>query len=310
VSPPRRGNSLGLALRVQKYAKNYFFSLFRFYNTLSYRKHHVKSKIKKLRPKKSILKNKWFWFLTFAGITFFAVLYFIFFSKYFSINNVLISGNKDIKSEDILQISNEDIIKELFSIGSWSVSTKSIILVNSSSIKQNILNKFPKIKEVLVTKKLFQTLNIEIKERNAVAIFCKEGQTPPKDCYFIDESGIIFEELKELQNKFVIIRKNDLSNESIFGNEAVEKKIIEAIIKIQKVLNDNYNVDIIDALITSPFRLNIKTAENWEIYLATDSDLNMQITKLDLLLKEEITQEARKTLQYIDLRFKDKAYYK
>jgi hypothetical protein len=41
-----------------------------------------------------------------------------------------------------------------------------------------------------------------------------------------------------------------------------------------------------------------------------DSDLDLQITKLNLLLKNEVSESARKTLQYIDLRFKDRAYYK
>lgn len=277
---------------------------------MSYRKRHVKLKIKKLKPKKFVLKNKWFWFVILSIVVFVATIWFLFFSSYLQINSILISGNKELKSEDILQISNENIFKKLFSIGNWDVTTKSIILVNSKNIKRDILNKFPKIQEVLVTKKLFQTIEINIKERKAVAVFCKGNQIPPKDCYFIDELGIIFEEIKEAQNNFVVIRKNDFTENNIIGAQAVEKNITESILKIQKTFKDNYNVDILDVLITTPFRLNIKTAENWQIYLTTDSDLNMQITKLNLLLEEEISEQIRKKLQYIDLRFKDRAYYK
>jgi hypothetical protein len=59
-------------------------------------------------------------------------------------------------------------------------------------------------------------------------------------------------------------------------------------------------------------RLDIKTNENWQIYfdLNSMSDTDLKIAKLNLLLNGEITPEIRKNLQYIDLRFKDRAYYK
>lgn len=277
---------------------------------MSYRKHHVKAKIKKLKPKKSILKNKWFW----GGVLFvfflWIIIYFYFFSSLFFISKINVLGNNDIKSDDIIQISENSITKKIFSVGSWQVVSKSIFLVNTKNIQQEIKNKFSKIEEVLVQKKLFQTLNIKIKEKSAVAIFCNKLGILSENCYFIDKEGIIFEELQELQNDFVVIKKTDLSDKDYIGQKVVDQNIINMILKVQKILKDNYNVDITDALITSPLRLNITTAEKWQIYLATDFDIDMQITKLNLLLKEEIAVNVRQKLQYIDLRFKDRAYYK
>jgi hypothetical protein len=52
--------------------------------------------------------------------------------------------------------------------------------------------------------------------------------------------------------------------------------------------------------------------EGWQIYfsLDPDSDINTQLVKLNLLLSGEIPLENRKNLEYIDLRFKDRAFYK
>jgi len=56
-------------------------------------------------------------------------------------------------------------------------------------------------------------------------------------------------------------------------------------------------------------RLDIKTAEGWEIYFDLSSDVNFALTKLGLLLEKEIPLEKRGDLSYIDLRF-SKVYYK
>ncbi len=62
--------------------------------------------------------------------------------------------------------------------------------------------------------------------------------------------------------------------------------------------------------ISSPTRLDVKTIEGWWVYFSTAFDIDLQITKLNLLLEKEISQEDRGVLKYIDLRFKDRAYYK
>jgi hypothetical protein len=84
------------------------------------------------------------------------------------------------------------------------------------------------------------------------------------------------------------------------------------IYKVQKNLQDNFQINLKEAFITSPLRMDVITSENWEIYFNMDSEysIDSQLLKLDLLLKGEITEDIRPTLQYIDLRFKDRAFYK
>ena len=132
-----------------------------------------------------------------------------------------------------------------------------------------------------------------------------------KDYFYIAESGVVFEKLQGFEQNMTAIRQLINSADAIIGKEAVEKNIMKAISSIKKSLNDKFQIDIREAFISNPLRLDIKTGENWQIYfnLRPDSDINLQITKLNLLLTGEISQEARKNLEYIDLRF-DRAYYK
>lgn len=262
---------------------------------MSYRKHHVKSKIKKLKPKNSILKNRWFWLVILIAGMVGVIAWLFFFASFLQADNILISGNKEIKIEDIKSIVEKN-------------ANMNIFLVSASNIQKEILNAFPEIKLVEVKKNYFKTISIKVEERSSVVIFCSLEDFAI--CYLVDENGIIFQEHKETKDNLVIITKEPKDSQVLLGQKIVEKNILEAILKIQKTLKDNYAVDVKEALIQNKSRLNIKTSENWQIYFDIDSDLNTQVTKLDLLLKEEIIEQARKNLQYIDLRFKDKAYYK
>jgi len=107
-----------------------------------------------------------------------------------------------------------------------------------------------------------------------------------------------------------IITQTLNSNDIFTGESVVDRNVISAISKIEKNLKDNFQIDIKEALVSNPLRLDIKTNENWQIYFDLNSDTNLQIIKLNSLLKNEISQTSRASLQYIDLRFKDRAYYK
>ena len=54
--------------------------------------------------------------------------------------------------------------------------------------------------------------------------------------------------------------------------------------------------------------IEVKTTEGWKIYLSTYLDFTTQVDNLNLVLKEKLTN--RENLEYIDVRFIDRVYYK
>lgn len=290
---------------------------------MSYRKHHVKNKIHKLKPKKHFYKMPIFWWSILVVFIVCLAVYLFLFLPQIQVNNILVSGNNKIQTDEIKNIALKEINKNMFGFAGVKINTKSILLINSSNIQNDILVKFSKISEVKVSRKFPDTLNVIIQERVPVAIFCGNpseisGQALLKDCYFMDEAGIIFESVdsefvaleNNYENNFAIIRQEIKSGQVSIGEQVINKTIIDAILNSEKMLKDNYKISITDALVTTPIRLNIKTSENWQIYLDLQGDTNLQIAKLNLLLKNQISENDRKALQYIDMRFKDRAYYK
>ena len=262
------------------------------------RRHHIKDKVRSLKTKKLIFKRPIFWiFILFLIIILLFLYLFLFFSK-IQVNLITVTGNYNIQSKDIENIVWDSINKNI---------SKSIFLTRPEIISKYILNKFPQIESVKVSKELPQTIKLQIKERVPFAVFC---QTDNKKCFYIDENGIIFKILEQIPKDNFIIRQLAKDSKVFIGEKVVEKNIIDIINKIKINLKYNFQIDIKEAIISTPFRLNIETSENWQIYFNIDAETDLQITKMHLLLKNGISASARKNLQYIDLRFKDRAYYK
>lgn len=192
----------------------------------------------------------------------------------------------------------------------WNIkiNSKSIFLVNPGNLDKKILEEFPAIEDINIRKKLPQTLFLEITERRPAGVFCDDQNK----CFLIDNNGIIYEEVGDIPQDMVVVRQSINGDVLSTGSDAVQKNIINFISKIQKNLKDNFQIDLANALISSPLRLDVKTKESWQIYFDIEEgfDVNSQIARLNLLLSSDITPEVRKTLQYIDLRFRDRAFYK
>jgi hypothetical protein len=293
---------------------------------VSYRKKHIKRKVHHLKPKKHFFKKPLFWLCILFLIIIFAIFYFFVFYSKFQITEVLISGNEKIQNKEIENIAWNNINKKIITLGNWNLISKSIFLTSPNIISKNILQKLPQIESVKISKKFPQTIFLEIKERKPFAVFCQPASATrpnlgdaiglPVDvpntekCFYIDKNGIIFEALEKIPENITIVRQWLEDKEIFVGKRVIEKNIIDAIFKLEKILKDNFQIDIKEAIVSSPLRMDIKTSENWQIYFNLRTDTDFQIAKINLLLKDEISKDKRKNLQYIDLRFGDRAYYK
>lgn len=274
---------------------------------MSYRKKHIKRRVRLLKPKKSLFKKPLFWWFVLFLFVVLSIFYFFVFYPKFQITEIIISGNEKVLTQDIEKIVKENIDRKIFVLAGLKITSKSIFLTGPKIISKALLNGFSQIESVKVSKKFPQTITLQVKERTPFAVFC---QTDDKKCFYIDENGIIFKILEKIPENISIVRQLIEDKEVFTGERVVEKNIIDIISKIKRNLKDNFQIDVKSAMISTPFRLNIETSENWQIYFNLESETDLQIAKMNLLLKDEISVSARKTLQYIDLRFKDRAYYK
>jgi cell division septal protein FtsQ len=268
----------------------------------NYRKNSIKSKIHRVKPKKSIFKMIWFWIAVLTFIIIFAGLYFFFFFPDIQVKNISVSGNQKVNAEELKNLVSDNTNNKILGL----VDSRSIFLASNKKISKKVLDKFPEIEKTTINKSFPQTLKINIVERKPIGVFCSSENG---NCFFIDANGIIFEPVAEPSADSIIVRQNVNNSQVAMGKRVVERNIMDLISRVKKDLKDNFQIGLKTATVASDTRLNMVTSENWQIYfdISANSDVESQIKKIDLLLKGEIPQEKRKNLRYINLMPKDRA---
>jgi len=266
--------------------------------------HHIKKR-------KAIFQYRSFWLIILALIIGGGFFYLICFSSFVQVENIEIRREEAMISPGISMISGK-ISGTVYILTDQEVNKKilfwdsrSIILVNAQKAKQEALILFPEIEEMEIERRFFDnTLNIYLSKKRGVAQWCQEDK-----CFLADKNGIIFGQVSEIDKEVLKIKNLDIQEGLALGKEVISpenlSQLLELIPKIESL-----GVVIQEFEIDAEEKLNIVTKEDWRIYLNPKKEVEWQLTKLEMSLKEEIPPESRKNLEYIELRFGNFAPYK
>lgn len=257
----------------------------------------------RIKRKKSIFRNRFFWLVILVLMISGGIFYLLFLSSPFQIQEIKISGNEKVLIEDVKSLIEKAVEKKILVF-----QTKSIFLTTTNQIQEIVFRNFPQIAKVEFKKQLPQTLVIKIEERKPIAIFSQN-----ENYFFIDNEGIIFEKKPETVNlkpQQPLIENLLLRAELKLGDRAVEKELLSQILEVKSQIENELEIPINEVLIVSEDRLNFKTLEGWEFYFNPQKDSNWQLRKLKAVLETEIPLGKRKDLEYIELRFGDLAPFK
>lgn len=270
-----------------------------------YKKRH------KIKPKKQIWKSKFFWVVILILVLACASVYFLIFFPGLQVKNILISGNEKVKTEDLMNLAVTGVKTELLDFWGVKIYTESIFLVDIKSLDEEISKKYPVIEKVSLSRSFPQTLNLGVAERKPAGIYCSD-----RECFLIDSNGVIFEDLSAVPQGLFIVRQVLKTTQDFTGENVIDKNIMDALIKIGRELQEKFQIDIKEALLAESInsvKIDIKTSEGWNIYFGLGPDyqgVDQQMQKMTLLLQKQVTESERKSLQYINLMYKDRASYK
>jgi len=270
--------------------------------------------LQRRRKRKTILRKRLFWDIVLFFILIASIAYLLFFSEAFK-----------IKKQEIIGSASNGVYSEISDLLAAKLG-KNFFLIKPEQIENELLNRYPEIKQAEVKKKLPNSLVLYLEKRIPVGEFCYAGASS-EDCFLIDSQGIIFQDhfrgrasevvsetLENLANGLVLILKDKdfgIVGFGTAGEEAVSKSQIEQILTIKNELEKNMEIKVERFILAKEEKLTVKTNEGWEMYFTLSEDLSLCLTKLKLLLEKELPlgSKERKNLQYIDMRF-SKTYYK
>ena len=253
----------------------------------------IKRRARRYRIKRrSFFKRPGFWLFLLISAATLGLFYFVFFSSFFQIRAIGISG---VKKTDPKKIEN---------LLEASLERKNIFLVNLKKIKKGILQEFPRVDQIKIKRRLPDKISVEIEERMPVAVFCSSEQE--NDCVLIDRQGIAFDKPEE---NFLLIKIIGKRENLSFGKRAVEKTYMDKILEIQKEMEQKQGIKI-SSFDLSAKELVVQTLEGWQVFFDPAGDISEQIFNLSVLLKTKLPPENRHSLRYIDLRFGNRVFFK
>jgi cell division septal protein FtsQ len=245
----------------------------------------------KIKRKKNIFKNRLFLlgmlilFLLGAGV------YLVCFAPFSQVKTVTVTGCQKVKTADLQDNIKSQVARKIFFL-----ETQSIFLANSQVIMSEILNKFPQIEKVSLTKKMPNGLEILVKEREPAVFLCQNSQ-----CFLVDKNGIAYESAT-INSGLLPIENKTLVSIIELGQTVIDMNLLSKILEINSVLN-NLGIKSNGIEIASEQRMNAKIADGWQAHFNLKGDLSWQATELKTVLENKISPKNWRNLDYIDLRF-------
>lgn len=247
-----------------------------------------KSYKKSYRKKPAIpfYKKSFFWKLLGSIITLIVLVYILVFYEFFWIKDIEILNNESVEKELILDVVND------------SINLRSIFLIKRATISDNILSQFPEIYSASVSRDFPDKLIVDIKERQPIAVWCNHDLD---NCFYVDKEGFLF---KKAENKNLVA----ISDNGSFGlnDTAIESEKLVALNDLWQEIKDLniywFELDGSNIIAHTTYGFVIKFIFN--------GDLLGQAEILKLTLDNEISKEDFKKLEYIDVRFESRAYFK
>ncbi|HEY4494225.1 MAG TPA: FtsQ-type POTRA domain-containing protein [Candidatus Paceibacterota bacterium] len=221
------------------------------------------------------------------------------------LSNVEISGNKVVESKAL----EDSIRNEISGKYLWLFPKSNFILYPKSKIKENLAVNFKRLKDVSVSTKNPTTLQVNLSEREGKYTWCGgEPNVEAEKCYFLDESGYIFDEAPYFSGSVYFKFYGKKGDYFAPGNWAKFMGFKENLEKMGIKPTSLYMKDDGDS------EVYLGLSGKPKILIKTDSDLNKMAENLQAALSTQPLQndfvKKYSSLEYIDLRFGNKVYYK
>jgi len=265
---------------------------------------------RRARRKRLILKAVFFLlgFLIFvAGITAF------FYIPGFRIKEISISGAEIL---DTGQFKGEiaNLLKGKFL---KIIPYDNIFIFPAGKITAELSQKFPILKKITIARDFSQNLSVEIEERKPEAIWCltftndliATSTIPTADsCAFVDEKGFIFG-LAPLFSGTIFLKFFDKRGQpSVIGKEMIPDAEFQKLRAFKDLLIKN-DINVVKIILKDEGIYEVYSKEGWYILLNAKNEPNPSFNNLKLVLDTQI-KEKRAKLEYIDLRFGQKVFFK
>lgn len=234
----------------------------------------------------------------------------------FAINEVQVEGNYVINAESVKKIAQAELEGKYFGLFPRS----NVIIFPSKSIGASVASIFKRIENIDVSFDGWHSIKVSIEERKPSGVWCggsfEEGNGESKDCFFLDEDGYIFSESPHFSgNLFFRYYGGNENISGISSRYLDEDTFKERAFFIQSLHGIGLNPIAYEWGANGDSKIfvipNRESSIDTTILFNNSDDLSRIFENLILVLEDDIFEKnGVTTLEYIDLRFGNKVYFK
>ncbi len=239
------------------------------------------------------------------------ILWGFFWIPYFRIKTITIDGQVE-KNKIELAIQSY-----LAGMGSFWLPRNNYFLLSLKNVEDLI--KEQSFGVAIIDKKFPSSLAIVFPERQAHFIVCADND----QCYYMNESGLIFSEAPQFSNYPLPLLTTPQNTPSFVriatpavGNQFAGDHTMQALNywteNLKKINIESKIIALGEPFATSSSidfgEMKFFTPDEWYIFVSTAAAPEKTFENLKLLLEQKI--KDKNTIEYIDLRFENKAFYK
>ncbi len=204
-----------------------------------------------------------------------------------------------------------------------------IFLLPKEKIITSLLENFPILKKLDIERNFPQKIYVLIEERKPAAILCTGSTATSTDsggpastsaslggesCVFMDENGFIFQPAPSFSGgifvKFIDERQasSSPSGNTAIGKETITESELQKLLSFEKLLAGK-SIGVSKIILKDGKEYEVYLKEGWHILLNSKNEPNSSFNNLLLILDSNV-KEKRPKIEYVDLRFGNKVFYK
>lgn len=243
-----------------------------------------------------------------------AIVYGISFVSYmprFSVEGIAITGAQRLSAEYVRSY----VEARIYDGRGGYLSPHNIFMYPRQQIEASMIADFPRVKDVRITRaSLFaQQIDVAIAERVPFARWCSSGvDASSTDCYVMDENGFIFSndqaDLAVIATSTFAFSGGIKSGVGPVGQTFAPGHVSGLVTLFKNLTHDG--VTPIGALVQNDQDFLVPLAEGFTIKASFGLDAVTLGNDLSLVLGSEALQGKMSKLDYIDLRFGNRVYYR
>lgn len=240
----------------------------------------------------------------------------------FRIDDITISGLTAIAEEKI----RESVQKELSGATLFFLPNNSYFLISSRALQRKLYEQFPRLVDVKVKKTFHPSLEIAVIERDMWGIGCTKTEVeeireetdaakksePEKTvgpCFFIDKTGFAFEDVASFEGGLFPVIYTDRGGE--LGSLLFQEGDVAFFNETNRALEGALQLPLLslEFSLKTPDDARLTLKEGWSLIVPRSKPSSLWLPVLRTFLANEI-KERRRQLDYVDLRFGNKVFYK